>query len=82
VTPQTPYVLRSCVSRWLRIRVQHDKMLEGRYRQLMAAGDVKALFMQLAADADHSALLVRLFEGKEPLLEPPPVENAYPAYPD
>lgn len=34
------------------------------------------------ADADHSALLFRLLRGREPFPEPPPLLNAYPAYPD
>ena len=31
-------------------------------------------------DADHSALLRRLLEGKQPLQEPPPLANKYPWY--
>jgi len=35
---------------------------------------------QLCADIDHSALLVRLLDGKEPLPAPPPRANSYPWY--
>jgi hypothetical protein len=31
-------------------------------------------------DADHSALLLRLLSGKEPLDKPPPLRHSYPAY--
>jgi len=35
---------------------------------------------QLRADADHSALLQRLLEGKDPFPEPPPRSHSYPNY--
>lgn len=36
--------------------------------------------MITSADVDHSALLNRLLDGKEPLPEPPPLMNSYPDY--
>src|SRR3990167_5429034 len=62
-----------CMSRWLRIRVEHESRLE-RAR----SGEL----LQVAADVDHSALLKRLLSGKEPLQEPPPLDHSYPVYPD
>ena len=38
--------------------------------------------IQLAADAEHSALLERLLLGREPLPELPFIQDAYPVYPD
>ena len=37
-------------------------------------------FQSLVCDIDHSALLCRLFSGKKPLPEPPPIKNSYPDY--
>lgn len=63
-----PYELRSKVGVWLRLKAKH----EGRYDS--------GILHRLAADADHSALLHRLFSGKEPLPEPPPLHMSYPDY--
>lgn len=68
------YVIRAVVSRWLRIRAEHEDLTWKPYD--------RGALTQLAADVDHSALLVRLLEGKEPLKEPPRKEYGYPVYPD
>lgn len=53
--------------RWLNIRAQHGyEFSRDQY--------------QFFADIDHSALLRRLLEGKEPLPEPPPRSFSYPWY--
>lgn len=73
--------VRQQVARWLSIKFEHE-------RTNLQAGEKKwprspvSYVHQLIPDADHSALLWRLLEGKEPLPEPPPLENAYPVYPD
>lgn len=75
-----PSTARHLVGVWLRTRIAHEVGLADRYRYLVKEGDVKAIFQQLAADAEHSALLLRLFEGKDPLPEPPPLRHSYPDY--
>ena len=57
-----------CIKRWLEIREKFEDRAKDRG------------FSQLRADIDHSALLHRLLEGKEPLPEPPPLKNSYPDY--
>lgn len=52
--------------RWLEIREAHGIDLRRRDN--------------LYVDADHSALLHRLLEGKEPFEEPPPCAYSYPWY--
>jgi hypothetical protein len=81
------YKLRAAFGDWLRIRLQHEERLLERYGPTLSAEvspgqKINMLFSQLAIDAEHSALLMRLLEGKEPLPEPPPLKNAYPDYPD
>jgi hypothetical protein len=75
------YALRWAVGRWLRIRAAHETRLAAGYAYYLRDGvTVQQLFTQLAADAEHSALLIRLFEGKEPLPSPPPLQHSYPDY--
>lgn len=62
--------LRTVVGKWLRIRGQFD----------VHSNSLEQGFTQLAADAEHSGLLVRLLAGKEPLPKPPPRQNSYPWY--
>lgn len=80
------YAIRAKVSQWLRIRVQFEDPKKNIYwiieSSVSTETKVKQILMQLAADVDHSALLVRLLEGKAPLPEPPPTQHAYPVYPD
>ena len=84
--------VRNAVGRWLRTRMS-DPGKDNQRGPLRAAiytlgqtGDfdkaVAAMYQQLAADAEHSALLWRLLEGKEPLPEPPQLVNSYPDYGD
>ena len=61
----TPQEARGAVSRWLRIRAETG------YAAQHPAN---------SAEADHSALLGRLLEGKEPLAFAPPTAYAYPWY--
>jgi len=53
--------------RWLRIREEHGTPFP-------------TSLIQLHADIDHSALLKRLFDGKEPFDKPPPRAFSYPNY--
>lgn len=59
----------ACVKRWLTIR----ERWEDRSRPFTNG-------LQLCADIDHSSLLQRLLDGKEPLPEPPPRAHSYPWY--
>ena len=59
--PLDRFALRWIVGRWLRIRASHVQGTPGRKDEL------RALFTQLAADAEHSDLLARLFAGENPL---------------
>lgn len=68
LTPQQVEWSRYQVARWFLVRQQWEKR------------DIPSSFGQLAADADHSALLYRLLSGKEPLPEPPPLRYGYPDY--
>lgn len=56
-----------CLFRWLQIREQYGYEFPQDY-------------CKLRIDADHSALLDRLLQGKEPLPEPPPRAFSYPWY--
>jgi len=58
------------VKQWLRVRIEHQD----------APQEVKDVWQQLTADIDHSALLGRLLDGKEPLDIPPPLSYSYPWY--
>lgn len=57
------------VAEWLRVRAEARGDKAGR---LLAAS--------LEVNADHSALLERLLEGRQPLPEPPPRAYSYPWY--
>jgi hypothetical protein len=92
------YRQRSAVTAWLRVKFKHEERGPSMYALIQVLNraaekhrglhdtipwrDCMELYQQLLPDADHSALLVRLLEGKEPLPDPPPVEYAYPKYPD
>lgn len=56
---------RQAVGRWLRIKFEQDNQDTSVYRQRWG-DDYEVTWKQLAADAEHSALLLRLLEGKEP----------------
>lgn len=61
--------LRNVVGRWLRIRAEHvheSVGIAGHMGQLDKDFQ-RRLLLQLAADAEHSWLLARLFRGDEPL---------------
>jgi len=58
------------VKQWLRVRIEHQG----------APQEVKDVWQQLTADIDHSSLLERLLDGKEPLEVPPPLAFSYPWY--
>lgn len=70
-TPSVPdaYALRSIVARWLRIRTEHiaDSIGIAGGSVHLGVSEQRAVLAQLANDADHSDLLVRLFMGEEPL---------------
>lgn len=80
------------VAKWLRIQAENPEGMN--FQQLAKRIDwaiqrrepsevvARQILQQLANDADHSALLFRMSQGKEPLPEPPPLRNSYPDYPD
>lgn len=68
----------SIIARWLYIREFHESPSGTPWAQY----DHGFAMRQMRADVDHSALLRRLLEGKEPLDEPPPKLYSYPVYPD
>lgn len=78
------YTIRSKVAHWFRIRAEFEGAKHMRFildsPHLTTEQKVRQIFYQLAADVDHSALLIRLLEGKDPLPEPPPLRHAYPDY--
>ena len=61
------YALRRIVGRWLRIRGEHLAESKGLSEHLVPKDRQAILFQQLAADAEHSGLLIELFKGEEPL---------------
>lgn len=57
--------LKNKVYKWLMIKAEHDKAYK--FNRLGIEPDkLEQLLIQLAADAAHSELLYRLFEGEEP----------------
>jgi hypothetical protein len=66
MTPEEKRVAHAVV-RWLQIKLQFEE----RYDPLRGP---------TLADVDHSSLLQRLLDGKEPLPVPPPKQYSYPAY--
>jgi hypothetical protein len=77
---------RQRMSKWLRVRAAHaerDWLSQPHFEAALPREDhARVVLTQLAADVDHSALLWRLLEGKEPLVDPPPLDHGYPVYPD
>lgn len=72
----SPKQIKEIFKRWLEIRL---KWQGEKYEYF----DTRLPFTaQLIADIDHSSLLQRLLEGKEPLPEPPPLKYSYPDYPN
>ena len=69
--PSVPdaYALRNLVGRWFRIRAEHVHESVGIAGHMgkLDKGFQHSLLLQLAADAEHSDLLVRLLQGEEPL---------------
>jgi hypothetical protein len=62
--------LRQIVGRWLRIRAQHVHEsigISGSAHGLLARDEQERVLLQLAVDAEHSDLLLRLFDGGKPL---------------
>lgn len=65
-----PYTLRNAVGRYFRVRAEHPGMnmvanlIPGTYFEEDLS---RMVFIQLAADVEHSDLLARLFAGEEPL---------------
>lgn len=85
LTQEQAYFARTQFRRWLQIKEQFEQTsrwnsVTNQFVRGYRWGTNQLSF--LSADIDHSALLVRLLEGKEPLPEPPPLEHAYPVYPD
>lgn len=87
LTPEQIQWARQQMSRWLRLRAQHQKernswgpiyLIEEEKR----TEAFKNIMTQVAADVDHSSLLDRLLRGKEPLEKPPSLSHSYPVYPD
>lgn len=95
LTPEQVIFASRQVARWLQLKFKHEnrgmvvsqlremvgKTLDRERHEMIFWREMLGI-AQLCADADHSALLRRLLEGKEPLPEPPPIRNAYPIYPD
>lgn len=68
------YALRRRVADWLRIKDRFEQRWTDQERYVLR---------QLAADVEHSSLLMRMVQQrKEPLPEPPPLDHACPVYPD
>lgn len=61
------YEMRRIVALWLRIRMEHVEESNGLSDHLVPRDKQRAVFQQIANDADHSDLLVRLFNGEEPM---------------
>lgn len=61
--------LRRAVGRWLRIRAEHIEESVGIAGSAppLDSDEQRRLLLQLAADAEHSWLLVRLLDGHEPM---------------
>lgn len=61
--------VRKIVGRWLRIRAEHVHESNGIAGHMgkLDKGFQHSLLLQLAADAEHSELLVRLLRGDEPM---------------
>jgi hypothetical protein len=66
---EAPFTARSIVGQWLRIRAMHHKNSQGIAGSAprLSSDEQKRVLEQIAADAEHSDLLVRLFRGEEPL---------------
>lgn len=58
---------RMIVGRWLRIRADHCAESYGVGEHVLPKDKQHPLLTQLAADAEHSDLLLRLLNGEEPL---------------
>lgn len=75
---------------WLRIKEREErkpgnlivKVEDGSYRKVGPPRWQRSSLTFLCADIDHSALLLRLLQGKPALPAPPPLRHAYPVYPD
>lgn len=59
--------LRRAVGRWLRIRADHIEDSVGIANCGLDKETQERVLRQLAADAEHSWLLVRLLDGHEPM---------------
>jgi hypothetical protein len=65
--PDNVYAIRSIVGQWLRLRAKHaHESPTGLLPGTLGIYLQRQVFTQLAADADHSDLLVRLLLGEEP----------------
>ena len=65
-----PYELRNIVGKWLRIRAEHVEQsvgIAGSAWGMLDKVQQQTVLQQLAADAEHSDLLVRLFRGDPPM---------------
>lgn len=80
MTPDEFYALRRRFADWLRLKAQFDPQWTEERKNGWSA---PSMLTQLAADVEHSSLLMRMVQQrKEPLPEPPPLDHAYPVYPD
>jgi hypothetical protein len=61
------YGLRRAVGQWLRIKADRPfEQAQAPAMNALVAQGAQAMYRQLAADAEHSDLLIRLFKGEEP----------------
>lgn len=61
------YALRNAVGRWLRIKAERPfEQGQRSATECLVARGAQAMYQQLANDAEHSDLLIRLFMGEEP----------------
>lgn len=74
ITRDQFHALASVVGLWFQLKAESESRWTDEQRVALR---------QLDPDVWHSALLVRmLVEQKPPLPEPPPLEHAYPVYPE
>ena len=80
LTREQQNIAIGCFKVWISLKCAHESF----FRDFITGDGFKPEFLasKIAVDADHSALLRRLMDGKDPLPDPPPLQNSYPVYPD